>query len=62
VGRRGWLPKLFDHTSYSDISQHNHLLISSPRNFVIIMMYDHGQLSRLTYDVTVTSGGDSDHA
>jgi len=62
VGGRGWLPKLFDHTSYSDISQYNHLLISNPQNFVIIMMYDHGQLFRLTYDGAVTSPGDSAHA
>jgi hypothetical protein len=33
----------FDHTLYPDISQYNHFSISNPRNFVITMMYDHGE-------------------
>jgi hypothetical protein len=46
AGGRGWQPKLFDHTPYSDISQYNHFPISSARNFAIITMHGRGELSR----------------
>ncbi|MGH3234808.1 MAG: hypothetical protein ACRDOH_16460, partial [Streptosporangiaceae bacterium] len=52
AGRRGWLPKLFDHTLSSDISQYNHLSISSARNFVIITMHHHRTPFRLICEAT----------
>ncbi|MGB6578759.1 MAG: hypothetical protein WBF34_12665 [Streptosporangiaceae bacterium] len=52
AGGRGWLPKLFDHTLSSDISQYNHFPISSAQNFAIITMHDHGELFRLIYGAT----------
>ena len=63
AGGRGWLPKLFDHTLSSDISQYNHFSISSAPNFAIITMHDHGELFRLIYGVTeVMSAADLGHA
>jgi hypothetical protein len=63
AGGQGWLPKLFDHTPSSDISQYNHFPISSARNFAIITMHDHGELFRLIYGVTeVTYQADVSHA
>jgi hypothetical protein len=49
AGVRGWQPKLFDHTPSSDISQYNHFSIASARNFAIITMHSHSELSRLKY-------------
>src|ERR1700730_666095 len=63
AGGRGWLPKLFDHTLSSDISQYNHFSISSAPNFAIITMHDHGEPFWLICGVTdVTSQADLSHA
>ncbi len=44
AGGRGWLPRLFDYTLSSDISQYNHFSISSAPNFAIITMHDKCEL------------------